>query len=201
MASVTQSSRLLFTRDPPRPPWPSTRPPTKQHKRLAHTRAAGADWQPARGRHAPRCAPADASSAGRGRSLAALPRPSQCRPAEGKLNWLKIGTRRAARRRGPAHTLWCCAHGRGADACEARSVRAARGVQRAQQGAARVLSSRVSPRFSSRFGRALSREFSAQKKSMHEPCPSTVKPGKARGHGRGAPAAAERAVSGRSKRA
>ena len=31
---------------------PSTRPPTKQHKRLADVRAAGANGQPARGRHA-----------------------------------------------------------------------------------------------------------------------------------------------------
>jgi hypothetical protein len=107
--------------------------PTKQHKRLADARAAGANGLPAHGRHAPRCKPADARSAGRGRGLAALPRPSQCRPETGNLNWLKIGTRWAARRRGPAQALWCCAQGRGEDACEARLVRAARGVQRAQQ--------------------------------------------------------------------
>jgi hypothetical protein len=34
----------------------------------------------------------------------------------------------AARRCGPAHALWFCAHGRGASACDARLVRAARGV-------------------------------------------------------------------------
>jgi hypothetical protein len=62
---------------------PSTRPPTKQHKRLADARAAGANGQPARGRHAPRCASADARSAGRGSGLPALPRPSQCRPEKG----------------------------------------------------------------------------------------------------------------------
>ena len=61
----------------------ATPPPTKQHKRLADARAAGANGQPARGRHAPRCAPADARSAGRGSGLAALPRPSQCRPEKG----------------------------------------------------------------------------------------------------------------------
>ena len=115
------------------------RPPTKQHKRLAHARAAGANGQPARSRHAPRCASADAGSAWRGCGLAALPRPSQCRPAAALPRWLKIGTRRAARHRGPAHALWCWAEGSGADACDARLVRAARGVQRAQQGAARAL--------------------------------------------------------------
>ena len=62
---------------------PSTRPPTKQHKRHAHAGAAGATGQPARGRHAPRCAAADARSVGRGSGLAALPRPSQCRPEKG----------------------------------------------------------------------------------------------------------------------
>jgi hypothetical protein len=64
------------------------------------------------------------------------------------LNWLKIGTRRAARRRCPAHALWCCAQGRGAAACDARLVRYARGVQSAQQGAARA------SRFSERQTRA-----------------------------------------------
>jgi hypothetical protein len=119
-------------------PWTSTCPPTKQHKRLAHARAAGADGLP---RHAP----ADAGSVGRGRGLAALPRPSQSRPASDKLNWLKIGTRRAARHRGPAHALWFWAEGRGAAACDARLVRAARGVQRAQQRAARALFPILSP--------------------------------------------------------
>ena len=112
----------------------------QKHNRHAHARAAGANGQPARGRHAPRYAPADARSAGRGRGLAALPRPSQCRP--GNLNWLKIRTRWAARRRGPPHALWCCAQGRGAAACETRFGSAARGVQRAQQGAASSLPSR-----------------------------------------------------------
>ena len=55
----------------------------KQHKRHAHAGAAGATGQPARGRHAPRCAAADARSVGRGSGLAALPRPSQCRPEKG----------------------------------------------------------------------------------------------------------------------
>ena len=55
----------------------------KQHKRNAHAGAAGATGQPARGRHVQRCAPADARSAGRGSGLAALPRPSQCRPEKG----------------------------------------------------------------------------------------------------------------------
>jgi hypothetical protein len=95
---------------------------------------------------------------------AALPR---ClgprRPTEDKLNWLKIGTRRAARRRVPAHALWCCAQGRWASACDARLVRAARGVQRAQQGAARALFPILSPILFPIFGRALSREFSGQK--------------------------------------
>ena len=45
-------------------------PQTKQQRGLA-------DARPARGRHAPRCAPADARSAGCGGGLAALPRPSQ----------------------------------------------------------------------------------------------------------------------------
>ena len=57
--------------------------PAKQHKRHAHAGAAGATGQPARGRHAPRCAAADARSAGRGSGLAALPWPSQCRPEKG----------------------------------------------------------------------------------------------------------------------
>jgi hypothetical protein len=48
---------------------------------------------------------ADAGSAGRGRGLDALPRPSQCRPAAALPRWLNIGTRTAARRRGPAHAL------------------------------------------------------------------------------------------------
>ena len=55
----------------------------KQHNRHAHAGAAGATGQPARGRHAPRCAAADARSVGRGSGLAALPRPSQCRPEKG----------------------------------------------------------------------------------------------------------------------
>jgi hypothetical protein len=95
----------------------------KKYRRLADARAAGANGQPARGRHAPRCAPADARSAGRGRGLAALPRPSQRRPAAALPRWLKIGTRRAARRRGPAHALWCCAQGHGKAACDALLVR------------------------------------------------------------------------------
>ena len=55
----------------------------KQHKRHAHAGAAGATGQPARGRHAPRCAAADARSVGRVSGLAALPWPSQCRPEKG----------------------------------------------------------------------------------------------------------------------
>ena len=82
---------------------PSTLPPTKQHKRHAHAGAAGATGQPARGRHAPRCAAADARSVGRVSGLAALPWPSQCRPEKGPVKNFKIGTRWAARRRGPAH--------------------------------------------------------------------------------------------------
>jgi len=128
---------------------PSTRQPTKQRKRLADAHAAVANGQPARGRHAPRCAPADARSAGRGSGLAALPRPSQCRPEKGPVEFFKIGTRWAARRRGPAHALWCCAQGSGAAACEARLVSAARGLQRAQQGGARALSSSSSSSSSS----------------------------------------------------
>jgi len=121
-------------------------------RRRAHVRwwfadsSAKSTTKQARAR-APMCS-ADAGSAGRGRGLAALPRPSQCGPAEDELNWLKIGTRRAARRRCPAHALWCCAQGRGAAACDARLVRYARGVQSAQQGAARA------SRFSERQTRA-----------------------------------------------
>jgi hypothetical protein len=74
-----------------------------------------------------------------------------------------FGTRWAARRRGPAQELWCCTQGHGAYACEARLVRAARGVQRAQQGAARALFPILSPIFCPIFGKANSREFSAQK--------------------------------------
>ena len=135
----------------------------KQHKRHAHAGAAGATGQPARGRHAQRCAPADARSAGRGSGLAALPRPSQCRPEKGPVKNFKIGTRWAARRRGPAHALWCCAHGRGAAACDALLVSAARGVQRAQQGAARALFPILSPILFPIFGKANSRDFSSQK--------------------------------------
>ena len=57
--------------------------PAKQHKRHAHAGAAGATGQPARGRHAPRCAAADARSVERVSGLAALPWPSQCRPDKG----------------------------------------------------------------------------------------------------------------------
>jgi hypothetical protein len=46
---------------------------------------------------------------------------------------------------GPVHALWCCAQGRGASACDARLVRAARGVQRAQQRAARAFFQILSP--------------------------------------------------------
>ena len=52
-------------------------PQTKQQRGLADARPAGANGQPASGRHAPRCAPADARSAGCRGGLAALPRPSQ----------------------------------------------------------------------------------------------------------------------------
>jgi hypothetical protein len=142
---------------------PSTRPPTKQHKRLADARAAGANGQPARGRHAPRCAPADVRSAGRGSGLAALPRPSQCRPEKGPVYFFKIGTRWAPRRRGPAHALWCCAQGSGADACDERLVSAARGVQRAQQGGARALFPILSPILFPIFGKANSRDFPPKK--------------------------------------
>jgi hypothetical protein len=69
----------------------ATPPPTKQRKRLADARAAGANGQPARGRHAQRCTPADARSAGRGSGLAALPQPSQCRPETGPANVSKSG--------------------------------------------------------------------------------------------------------------
>ena len=55
----------------------------KQHKRHAHAGAAGATGQPARGRHAPRCAAADARKVERVSGLAALPWPSQCRPEKG----------------------------------------------------------------------------------------------------------------------
>ena len=142
---------------------PSTRPPTKQHKRLADARAAGAHGQPARGRHAPRCASADARSAGRGSGLAALPRPSQCRPEKGPVKNFKIGTRWAARRRGPAHALWCCAQERGAAACDARLVSAARGVQRAQQGGARALFPILCTILCTIFGKANSRDFPPKK--------------------------------------
>ena len=119
----------------------------------ADARAAGANGQPTHGRHAHRCEPSDARSAGCGRGLAALPRPSQCRPETCNLNWLKIGS--------PAHALWCCAQGLGEDACEARLVRAARGVHRAP--------SRAAGRRTRSLPDSLpSREFSAQKKNLFE---------------------------------
>jgi hypothetical protein len=142
---------------------------TSANSTTQKARAAGTDGQPARGRHAPRCVAADARSAGRGRGLAALPRPSQCRPAADKVKWLKIGTRRAARHRSPAHALWCWGQGRREAACGERLVRAARGVQRAQQGAARALS----PRFSSRLQEGRSRANFLPKKNIHQYDPVT----------------------------
>jgi hypothetical protein len=59
--------------------------------------------------------------------------------------------------------LWCCAQGRGAAACDARLVSAARGVQRAQQGAARALFPILSPILFPIFGKANSRDFPPKK--------------------------------------
>ena len=129
---------------------PSTPPPTKQHKRLADARAAGANGQPARGRHAQRCAPADARSAGRGSGLAALPQPSQCRPETGPANVSKSG--RDGRRGAAAqHTHYGAVH---SDAGQPRAMRASSappGAFSARSRASHALSSRFSPRFSSRF--------------------------------------------------
>ena len=108
--------------------WPSTRPPTKQHKRLVHARAAGADGQPVHCRLATLCAPAHTRSAGHGRGLAALPLPSQCRPASRHI----VGTTRTVQQRGPVQKLWYCAQGLRAAVFEARLARAVWGVQRAQ---------------------------------------------------------------------
>ncbi len=66
-------------------------------------------------------------------------------------------------RRGPAHALWCCAHGRGAAACDALLVSAARGVQRAQQGAARALFPILSPILLPIFGKAKTAIFPPKK--------------------------------------
>ena len=95
---------------------------------------------------------------------AALPRCLGPRSADLKRapsNFSRLG--RDGRRRGPAHALWCCAHGRGAAACDALLVSAALGVQRAQQGAARALFPILSPILFPIFGKANS-DFSSQKK-------------------------------------
>jgi len=162
---------------------PSTRPPTKQHKRLADVRAAGANGQPARGRHARQVVlgrqPVRQQNNTKGMRTPAPRAPLGSPPAAdtrpGVLQQTRAvwgagaalprcpGPRWAARRRGPAHALWCCAHGRGAAACDALLVSAARGVQRAQQGAARALFPILSPILFPIFGKANSRDFSSQK--------------------------------------
>jgi hypothetical protein len=92
---------------------PSTRPPTRQHKRHAHAGAAGATGQPARGRHAPRCAAADARSVGRGSGLAALPRPSQSRPEKGRLIFQNRDAMGGAAPRPSTRTMVLCTGTRG----------------------------------------------------------------------------------------
>jgi hypothetical protein len=145
---------------------PSTRPPTKQQKRLADARAAGANGQPARGRHAPRCAPADARSAGRGSGLAALPRPSQCRPERAPSNVSKSG--RDGRRRAAAqHKHYGAVH---RDAGHTRAKPASSGPLGACSARSRephTLSSRFPPRFSCPHFRKgqLARIFRTQKYS------------------------------------
>ena len=71
-----------------------THPPSRQRSRL---------------QHAPRCAPADARSAGRGSGLTALPQPSQCRPETGLANISKSG-RDGQRGAAAQHTHYGAVH-------------------------------------------------------------------------------------------
>jgi hypothetical protein len=95
---------------------------------------------------------------GAGAALPRCPGPRSADLKRAPSNFSKSG--RYGRRGAAAqHTHYGAVHRVGAAACDARLVSAARGVQRAQQGAARALSPILSPI----LGKASSREFSAQK--------------------------------------
>ena len=74
--------------------------------RVARARATSANGQPIRGRHAPRCAPADAGSAGRGRGLGALPRSAYTHAAAASRLWGAISYEPAVACRHPAVQSW-----------------------------------------------------------------------------------------------
>jgi hypothetical protein len=130
----------------------------KQPKRHAHAGAAGATGQPARGRHAPRCAAADAG--------AALPRCLGPRSADLKRapsNFSKSG--RDGRRGAAAqHTHYGAVHMDAGQPRAMRSSSAPPGACSARSRAPHALSSRFSPRFSSRFSERQTRAIFPPKK-------------------------------------
>ena len=108
-----------------------THPPSRQRSRLEH---------------APRCAPADARSAGRGSGLAALPQPSQCRPETGLANISKSG-RDGQRGAAAQHTHYGAVH---RDAGQPRAMPASSAPPGASSARSSALSSRFGARFSAR---------------------------------------------------
>jgi hypothetical protein len=99
---------------------------------------------------------------GAGAALPRCPGPRSADLKRAPSNFSKSG--RDGRRGAAAqHTHYGVVHRVGAAACDARLVSAARGVQRAQQGAARALSPILSPILFPILGKANSRDFSAQK--------------------------------------
>ena len=84
----------------------ATCPPHTTGFRVARARAAGANGQPVRGRHAPRCSPADAGSAGRGRGLGELPRSAYTHAAAASRLWGPISYEPAVACRHPAVQSW-----------------------------------------------------------------------------------------------
>jgi hypothetical protein len=141
----------------------ATTPPTKQHKRLADARAAGANGQTARGRHAPRCAPADARSAGRGSGLAALPQPSQCQPETGPAKSGRDGRRGAAAQ----HKHYGAVHREAGQPRAMPASSAPPGACSAGSRAPHALSSRFFARFSARFSERQTRANFPPKKNIN----------------------------------